>query len=101
MTKQRLLQVKLGGRTVQVPIYQDEKTTLQLVDSVNERLREIEESSTRVDTQAFALQAAYLFAVDSAREQASFDEDDAEILRSLTRVQLALNGLLGELAKPT
>ena len=99
MTKERLLQVKLGGKTVQVPVYRDEKTTLLLVNDVNERLREIEEGSARVDTQAFALQAAYLFAADLARERAAFSEDDEEVIKSLTRVQLALNGLLGVLAK--
>ena len=101
MSKEQLLQVKMGGKTVQVPVFQDEKTTLQLVASVNARLREIEESSTRVDTQAFALQAAYLFAVDLARGELAANEDEAEVHKSLVRIQLALKGILGDLAKPS
>ncbi|MCC6487668.1 MAG: cell division protein ZapA [Candidatus Hydrogenedentes bacterium] len=101
MTKEQLIQVKLGGKTVQVPVFQDEKTTLQIVASVNARLRDIEESSTRVDTQAYALQAAYLFAVDSIRAGQAADEGDAELLKNLVRIQVALKGILGDLAKPS
>ncbi|MCC6699627.1 MAG: cell division protein ZapA [Candidatus Hydrogenedentes bacterium] len=101
MSKDRFLQVKLGGKTVQVPVFQDEKTTLEIVASVNDRLREIEESSARVDTQAYALQAAYLFAVDSARAELASSDDETEVHKSLVRIQHALKGLLGDLAQPS
>jgi len=92
--KEPFIQVILGGKTVAVPIYKDEQTTLRIVELVNRRLQDIERDSPRIDTQAFALQAAFAFAVECARAEAAASEDEAELLQSLTRLQLALDEVL-------
>lgn len=88
------LQVKIGGKTVSVPIYRDEPTTLSLIELVNQRLEEIEASSPRVDTQAFALQTAYAFAVDIARLEAAASAEEDELVQALSRLQTALADVL-------
>lgn len=94
------LEVKLGGKTVHVPVYKDEQTTLRIVEHVNQRLAEIEEASPRIDTQAFALQTAYLFALDVEHAHAEEAEDEADLIRALTRLQLSLKEVLNELSPP-
>ena len=88
------LRVKIGGKTVTVPVFKDEQTTLRIVDLVNRRIQNIEENSPRIDTQAFALQTAYSFAVDLARAEAAEAEDEGELVQALTKLQLALGDVL-------
>jgi cell division protein ZapA (FtsZ GTPase activity inhibitor) len=92
--KEPTLQVKIGGKTVSVPIYRDEQTTLSLVELVNRRLQEIEETSPRVDTQAFALQTAYAFAADLARLEAAASAEEGELVQALSRLQTAFDDVL-------
>jgi cell division protein ZapA (FtsZ GTPase activity inhibitor) len=84
------IQAKVGGVTLALPIYHDEKTTLDIVDAVNNRLAEIEKGSIRIDTQAFALQAAIHFAAEL--ERCRREEDGQN--RALT---LALDTILERL----
>ncbi|GMV91548.1 MAG: hypothetical protein AMXMBFR82_13260 [Candidatus Hydrogenedentota bacterium] len=92
--KNPTLQVKMGGKTVTVPVYRDEATTLRIVGRVNQRLGEIEESSPRIDTQAFALQTAYTFAVELARAESEADADEQDCLQALGRLAQALKETL-------
>ncbi len=55
-------EVSLGGLTVRVPTFKSVEDTRQIVESINARLKDLESTSTRVNTQAFALMAAYEFA---------------------------------------
>ena len=101
--KAPLLDVRIGGKTVAVPIYKDEVTTLQLVESVNARLRDIEESSRKIDTQAFALQAAFTFAADLARAHEEEAASEGALLQALTRMHIALTEALrgiSDISKP-
>ena len=56
--------VKLSGLTVRVPTRGKPERSQQIADSVNARIQQIEKTSFKVNTQAFALQAAYEFAAD-------------------------------------
>ncbi len=88
------LQVKMGGKTVTVPIVKNEETTLRIVERVNQRLQDIEESSPRIDTQAFALQTAYSFAVELAQAEAAEADDQQDTLEALGRLQRSLEDVL-------
>jgi cell division protein ZapA (FtsZ GTPase activity inhibitor) len=92
--KNPTVQVKIGGKTVSVPIYRDEATTLRIVEKVNRRLQEIEEESPRIDTQAFALQTAFSFAADVARIESAAENDEQNLIRALTKLQRALGETL-------
>lgn len=92
--KHETMQVKLGGKTVTVPVFRDEIKTLRIVDQVNQRLQEIEDGSSRIDTQAFALQTAYTFAVELAHAEAQLDADGQDMLLALTRLSRSLGEVL-------
>lgn len=97
--KNPTLQVKMGGKTVTVPVYRDEATTLRIVGQVNQRLEEIEESSPRIDTQAFALQTAYTFAVELARAQSEADADEQDCQQALGRLAQSIKETLAVLER--
>jgi cell division protein ZapA (FtsZ GTPase activity inhibitor) len=92
--KNPTMQVKIGGKTVAVPIYRDEATTLRIVEKVNRRLQDIEEESPRIDSQAFALQTAFSFAADVARIESAADIEDQNLVRALSKLERALGETL-------
>ena len=80
--------VQIGGITVRVPMYGSMEDTRAIVEAVNSRLGELEAKSGKVNTQAFALQAAYEFAIESVqlREEVAKAEDDiVGVVQDLTR----------------
>jgi len=58
------LTLKIANVSLRVPVCRDHATTQALASAIEERMREIEAASTRIDTTAFALRAAYEFAMD-------------------------------------
>ena len=84
------MRVKIGNTPLDVPIHRDEETTLAIVERVNQRLKAIEDQARVIDTQQFALLAAYAFAIETTEaenevgEMASiFEELDAELTQVL------------------
>ena len=90
------VKVKLGGKTVEVPIYRDMKATQKLAERLNERLKTIEAESGRIDTQAFALEAAYRFAAEAQRLEDDASADRTETLKELDRLSKAIDKLTRE-----
>ncbi len=88
--------VRIAGKTITVPVYQDRRTTLRLVKLVNERIEEIEKSSERIDTQAFALQAALSFAAELAGAQEDHEHESTEVYNDLDRLSKTLDELTRE-----
>jgi cell division protein ZapA (FtsZ GTPase activity inhibitor) len=88
------LQKKVAGVTLSVPIYVDEATTDDLIRKVTKRMKEVEEGSDRIDTQAFALLAALSFADEARAERELRDRQQADLLRTLRKVTEALRSLL-------
>lgn len=74
---------ELGGMPLQLPMCIDEETTRAVIGRVNQRLRDIEAASGRVNTQAFALQAAYAFAADLERAERRQQAATQELLGAL------------------
>ncbi len=90
------MKVKLGGKTVEVPVYRDSRATLKLAERLNERLKAIEAKSSRIDTQAFALEAAFTFAAEAQRLADNADADRVTTLKELDRLSKAIDKLVRE-----
>ncbi|PCJ52627.1 MAG: hypothetical protein COA73_16125 [Candidatus Hydrogenedentota bacterium] len=90
------VQIKLGGRTLSVPLYRDMDTTIGIAKLVSKRLQEIEKTSPRIDTQAFALEAAMSFAIDAAESQTNSEEDGREMLLQMDTLSKEIAELIRE-----
>jgi len=90
------VKVKLGGKSVEVPVYRDNLATLKLAALINERLKAIESQSGRIDTQAFALETAYAFAAEAQRLTDEADADRVSTLKELDRISKAIDKLSRE-----
>ncbi len=90
------MKVKLGGKTVEVPLYRDSRATLKLAERLNERLKAIEAQSGRIDTQAFALEAAFTFAAEAQRLGDDADADRVTTLKELERLSKTIDRLVRE-----
>jgi cell division protein ZapA (FtsZ GTPase activity inhibitor) len=88
------LKKKVGGITLPVPIYVDEATTDDLIRKVNRRMKELEDESGRIDTQAYALLTALAFAEEARAERERSETQQADLLRTLKKLTEALRSLL-------
>ena len=85
-----MLNVTIGRTALAVPVYRDVETTRRIVTDLNERLKAIEDASTRIDTVAFALKAAYELALEAEKERLGRQEDQAAMEHALVRIGRAL-----------
>lgn len=90
------MKVKLGGKPIEVPVYKDTRHTLRLAESINARLKAIEAESGRIDTQAFALEAAYACAAEAQQIIDNAEAGRAEMLKELDRLSRAIDKLTRE-----
>jgi cell division protein ZapA (FtsZ GTPase activity inhibitor) len=86
------VEVTIAGSRIRVPIFGDEAATKALAERVSQEVAAIEASSERIDTQAFALQAAMAFAAESRHLEANHGKEVAQL-------QVALNELSAKLAE--
>ncbi|HIJ66528.1 MAG TPA: cell division protein ZapA [Candidatus Hydrogenedentes bacterium] len=92
-----VIETRIAGVPIQVPIYTDIEHTRRIIDIVNDRLRDIESSSSRIDTQAFALLAAVSFAAEVEDLAKAAERDDREVLVALDAILDGLRDLIREL----
>ena len=97
---QAQMEVRLGGIRLTVPIYRDHDTTKRIVAEVNKRIRDIEKRSKRIDTQAFALQAALSFATELDKTKALQEDDTKDTLLELNHLSKSLQKLVTEFELP-
>jgi len=90
------IKVKLGGKSLEVPVYRDMRATQKLIERLNQRLKDIEAQSGRIDTQAFALEAAYTFAVEAQRLADDVEAERHETVKELDRLSKAVDKLVRE-----
>lgn len=90
------MKVKLGGKQVEVEVYKDTRHTLRLAESVSARLKAIESASGRIDTQAFALEAAFASAAEAQHLIDNAEADRAEMIKELDRLSRAVDKLTRE-----
>jgi cell division protein ZapA (FtsZ GTPase activity inhibitor) len=89
----RILQTRIAGASLDVPIIQNEETTRTIIAQVQESLNRIEQSSNRIDTQAFALRAAIEFAAELHALKAQYQNETHEILAALDNILTRLRQL--------
>lgn len=90
------VQARVAKVNLRLPIYRDRQTTLSIADAVTARVAEMEAEAGRIDSQAFALQAAFAYAAELHAEQAERDADTRELLKVLDRIAGQLARLLEE-----
>ena len=100
MSAHGTIKVQLGRFPLEVPVLDDPQTTLELVEQVNERLKEIENQGGRVDTTAYALKTALSFAADLRRSEQERAGETKDILVALDAISDALCGILNAAGMP-
>lgn len=105
------MKTQIGGVTVEVPVHETPEQTRMVVDRLNAVYAEIEAESERIDTQRFALLAAYRFAAenerlrqehaaDAARLKQAQHAETQELLAALDRLSGSLRRLVNEFKPP-
>jgi hypothetical protein len=87
------VRVKIGAMSLVLPVHIDINTTNKIVQEVEDRLKRIEEESETVDTQRFAVQAAYEFAGMLHDLQNEHREDTRELIKALEQLVTQLKEL--------
>lgn len=89
-----VIRTKIANVSLNLPVYRDKKSTLELAEEVEAVVAGMEADAARIDSQAFALLAAYEFA---RRLKVLEDENDAdlrELLKALDGVASTLQRLV-------
>lgn len=90
------VQARVAKVNLRLPLYRDAATTLAIADEVTAKVAELEAEAGRIDSQAFALQAAYAFAVALHEEKAGREDDNKALLKALDRIAGQLRCMLEE-----
>lgn len=85
--------VRIGSIPVTLPIHIDMETTGILARQVEERLKRIEDESDIIDTQRFAVQAAYEFAAELYDLEEMQEQDTRDLVKALERIATQLREL--------
>ena len=93
MSAEELIRVKIANATLQVPVYIDKATTLQIAEEISKRFKDIEEESVRIDTQAFALHAAFTYAIEKHALEQQQDDDNRTMVKALDKITTRLDDL--------
>lgn len=88
------IEARIANVKLRLPVYRDKQTTLELAEEVTALIGEMEEKAGRVDSQAFALQAAFAYAAELHAERAERDQDTRELLKVLDGIATQLQGML-------
>lgn len=88
--------IKIGGGTFSVPILKDKDTTYHIAKQLQKRIKEIEKISTRIDTQAFAIEAAMSFAFAQLTAEEDLEENTQELMKALAKLSEHLDSLTSE-----
>ena len=86
--------VTIGRTKISVPVYGDAAATREIADEVSKRLAAIEESSPRIDSVAFAVQAAFEMAIEADLERRARTADREEFEQALKRIAGALQDVV-------
>jgi len=88
------IQARVAKVNLRLPVHRDPATTLAIADEITAKVAELEAEAGRIDSQAFALQAAYAFAVALHQEKAEREADNRELLKALDRIAGQLKEML-------
>ena len=90
------IEVKLAGVRLNIQPYGDPETTRRAAQEVTRLVREIEARSNRIDTQAFALEAALAFAAELDLKDQAQVKETKELLVAFDRLTEMLRTILDE-----
>ena len=91
---EEFVQARVAKVNLRLPIYRDKQTTLAIAEEVSARVAAMEEQAGRIDSQAFALQAAFAYAAELHAEKADRDADTRDLLKVLDRIASQLARIL-------
>ncbi len=83
----KLTEVLIAGLTLKVPACETQQATEALVARVHAKLKDLESQSSKVNTQAFALQAAYEFAMEAAELRQAYSDAESRMVKSIQAIQ--------------
>jgi len=90
------VRTKIANVTLSLPVYRDKRSTLELAEEVSEVVAAMEASADRIDSQAFALRAAYAFACRLKELEDQNETDLRELLKVLDGTASALQRMVAE-----
>ncbi len=90
--------LKIGAMTLVVPVHRNLEETRAVAREVEERLAAIEASSSYVDTQRYAVQAAFEFAVEKRLLEERQREEVQDLAKALERLTSRLKSLAANFA---
>lgn len=90
------IDVKIGGRSFSIPRFRDTDTTYYIAKLLHERLKVIEAKSGRIDTQAFAIEAAMSFAYELMESEETLEAETKEMLSALGKLSEDLRSICRE-----
>lgn len=90
------IEVTLAGVRLNIRPYGDPETTRRAAQEVTRLLREIEARSNRIDTQAFALEAALALAAELELKDQDQVRETKELLVAFDRLTESLRKILDE-----
>lgn len=93
-SKPDYIKVKVGMVPVLLPVHINREITEKIVQQVEERLERIEKESDTIDTQRFAIQAAYEFAVDLFDLEEQYKADEVDLIKVLQHMSEELRQLI-------
>jgi len=88
------IQTKIANVTLRLPVYRDEIQTVALAKEVERLVASMEAGADRIDSQAFALRAAYEFAKQLRELEDENAADLKELLKTLDGTATALQRLV-------
>jgi len=97
----RTVEVNLGGLTLRVPAYESVEKTQDIVNELNERLKLLESSSTKINTQAFALLAAYEYAKATRELRDELSLKELEVVEWVGNIIKRINDLTRTIEEAT
>jgi hypothetical protein len=93
MSDSESLPVVIRGVKVLVPVYRDKETTHEIATRVDAHVQGIESGAKRVDSHAFALRAAYDFAVRHDLAEREHEREQREMSSILGELESLINRL--------
>jgi len=78
-----VIAVAIGRTKVRMPVIESREFTEAIARRVTERLAEMEEKAERVDTQGFALRAAFEFAAEAALLREEQRDTERDLVRAI------------------
>lgn len=93
------LTIRVANVTVTLPVYRSEADTRRLVALVEERMGEIAAQGGRFDSQAFAIAAAYSFAIELDQARITAEQDAQAISQRLEALTQAIELVARDMSK--